>query len=129
MFCSLTKDECTTGLTVLKRGLPHCCCCCCCLTLTLVKHLESVAAQRCWSPRMRWPRPTPPFWRLCPVHFSFQKLMTRGTFKSSRIKKRVKGFRRGQNSRRTVNPERQMRRGSCSRYIVLRSRMIRAYPP
>ena len=25
--------------------------CCCCLTSTLVKHLESVVTQRCWSPR------------------------------------------------------------------------------
>ena len=25
--------------------------CCCCLTITLVKHLESVVTQRCWSPR------------------------------------------------------------------------------
>ena len=30
----------------------RCCCrCCCFLTLTLVKNLESVVTQRCWSPR------------------------------------------------------------------------------
>ena len=29
----------------------YCCCCCCCLTLTLVKIVESVVIQRCWSPR------------------------------------------------------------------------------
>ena len=32
------------GISPLVHG-------CCCLTLTLVKNLESVVTQRCWSPR------------------------------------------------------------------------------
>ena len=42
----------TPQCTGLRQTFSPCCCCCCCcfLTLTLVKHLESVVSQRCWSP-------------------------------------------------------------------------------